>query len=216
MEISIHRLVTGRVTKNPIFLTTEKDRAWFLTLWAEPIDGVIILYYGLLSASNRPQKEPVNASKKDPVMAYKIYTDGACTGNPGPGGYCAIILCNGKEDIISGNHRNTTNNRMEIQAVIAALTTIKSPAKIELISDSQYVINALSKGWAKAWKKNGWMKSDGKRAQNTDLWETLLQLTQKHQMTYTWVKGHASNPYNNRCDAIAVEESHKATSGKIV
>lgn len=97
-----------------------------------------------------------------------------------------------------------------MMAFIEALETIENPSVIEILSDSQYVINGMSKGWAKAWRRNGWRKSDGKPALNADLWEDLLKAAEKHNITYTWVKGHASNPYNNRCDAIAVQESHKA------
>ena len=110
---------------------------------------------------------------------------------------------------LSGGEAETTNNRMELTAVIRALSALKEPCRVELYSDSKYVIDALEKGWAKGWKKRGWVKSDKKPALNPDLWEQLLTLTEVHEMVYHWVKGHAENPYNNRCDEMAVAESRK-------
>lgn len=133
-----------------------------------------------------------------------IYTDGACSGNPGPGGWGAILRYNGMEKEISGGEKNTTNNRMELMAVISALECLKEPCVVQLYSDSKYVIDALNLGWAVSWRKKGWIKSDKKPALNVDLWERLLTLTEKHEMHYHWVKGHANNQYNNRCDALAV------------
>ena len=133
-----------------------------------------------------------------------IYTDGACSGNPGPGGWGAVLMYGQHKKEISGGDPATTNNRMELTAVIAALSLLKEPCAVDLYSDSKYVIDALEKGWA--W---GWVKSDKKPALNPDLWEELLRLTQIHKLTYHWVKGHASNPYNNRCDELAVAESKK-------
>ena len=138
-----------------------------------------------------------------------IYTDGACSGNPGPGGWGAILEFNGAEKELSGGEPSTTNNRMELTAVISALSLLKEPCQVELYSDSKYVIDALEKGWAWGWKKRGWVKSDKKPALNPDLWEQLLALTQVHKLTCHWVKGHAENPYNNRCDQLAVAESRK-------
>lgn len=138
-----------------------------------------------------------------------IYTDGACSGNPGPGGWGAVLLYGAHKKEISGGERRTTNNRMELTAVIEALRLLKEPCAVALYSDSKYVIDALEKGWAKGWKKRGWVKSDKKPALNPDLWEVLLELTAVHQVTYHWVKGHASNPLNNRCDEMAVAESRK-------
>ena len=139
----------------------------------------------------------------------EIYTDGACSGNPGPGGWGAVLRYNGREKEISGGEAQTTNNRMELTAVIAALECLKEPCAVELYSDSKYVIDALSKGWAVSWRKKGWIKSDKKPALNVDLWERLLKLTEAHEMHYHWVKGHADNEYNNRCDALAVAEREK-------
>lgn len=142
-----------------------------------------------------------------------IYTDGACSGNPGPGGWGAILSFHGVEKEISGGEAETTNNRMELTAVIEALACLKEPCRVDLYSDSTYVINALEKGWVYGWKKKGWIKSDKKPALNVDLWERLLPLIATHDMTYHWVKGHASNPKNNRCDELAVAESHKFARG---
>ena len=138
-----------------------------------------------------------------------IYTDGACSGNPGPGGWGAILKYKEIERELSGGEAATTNNRMELTAVIAALECLKEPCAVELYSDSKYVIDALSKGWAVSWRKKGWIKSDKKPALNVDLWERLLKLTEAHEMHYHWVKGHADNEYNNRCDALAVAEREK-------
>ena len=143
------------------------------------------------------------------MKIVQIYTDGACSGNPGPGGWGAILSYNGHEKELSGGEKNTTNNRMELTGVISALEALKEPCEVELYSDSKYVIDALSKGWAKSWKEKNWIKSDKKPALNPDLWEKLLSLTEKHLMHYHWVKGHAENEFNNRCDRMAVEEREK-------
>ena len=135
-----------------------------------------------------------------------IYTDGACSGNPGPGGWGAILSYNGVEKELSGGEKQTTNNRMELTGVISALKALKEPCIVELYSDSKYVVDALEKGWAVSWQKKGWVKSDKKPALNPDLWETLLALCSIHEVHCHWVKGHAENPYNNRCDALAVEQ----------
>jgi len=138
-----------------------------------------------------------------------IYTDGACSGNPGPGGWAAILIYMGREKVLSGGERETTNNRMELTAVIEALKALKEPCTVQLYSDSKYVIDALSKGWARSWQKKGWIKSDRKPALNVDLWEVLLSLCDRHEVICHWVKGHADNEYNARCDALAVEEREK-------
>ena len=139
------------------------------------------------------------------MKTVTIYTDGACSGNPGPGGWGAILCYNGIEKELSGGEKQTTNNRMELTGVISALSALKEPCIVELWSDSKYVIDALEKGWAQGWRKRGWVKSDKKPALNPDLWEPLLELTEKHEMHYHWVKGHADNEKNNRCDQMAVE-----------
>ena len=128
---------------------------------------------------------------------------------PGPGGWGAILEYNGTEKEISGGAAETTNNRMELTAVIEALVLLKEPCAVELYSDSKYVIDALEKGWVYGWKKKGWVKADKKPAQNVDLWERLLPLTARHQLRYHWVKGHAENEKNERCDRLAVAESKK-------
>ena len=143
------------------------------------------------------------------MKTVTLYTDGACSGNPGPGGWGAILSYQGHEKELSGGESTTTNNRMELTAVIEGLKALKEPCIVELYSDSKYVIDGLSKGWAVSWQKNGWRKADKKPALNPDLWEILLGLTQMHEMRYHWVKGHADNPKNNRCDEMAVAESKK-------
>lgn len=143
------------------------------------------------------------------MKTVTIYTDGACSGNPGPGGWGAILSYKGMEKEISGGEAETTNNRMELTAVIQALALLKEPCVVELYSDSKYVIDALEKGWVYGWQKKGWIKSDKKPALNADLWEQLLALTARHQLRYHWVKGHGSNEKNNRCDQMAVAESKR-------
>ena len=144
-----------------------------------------------------------------PETTVEIFSDGACSGNPGPGGYGAILRWNGKEKELSGGNASTTNNRMELTAVIRGLQALKEPCTVELYSDSKYVIDALEKGWAWGWKKRGWVKSDKKPALNPDLWDELLRLESVHTLRYHWVKGHAENEFNNRCDELAVAESRK-------
>ena len=143
------------------------------------------------------------------MKTVTLYTDGACSGNPGPGGWGAILEYMGHRREMSGGERETTNNRMELTAVIKGLMALKEPCVVELYSDSKYVIDGLSKGWAVSWRSRGWVKADKKPALNPDLWEQLLALTEKHQMRYHWVKGHAENPDNNRCDELAVAEWKK-------
>ena len=138
------------------------------------------------------------------MKTVTIYTDGACSGNPGPGGWGAILRYKNIEKELSGGEAHTTNNRMELLGVINALQALKEPCIVELWSDSKYVVDALEKGWAEGWRKRGWVKPDKKPALNPDLWEQLLELTRRHEMRCHWVKGHADNPYNNRCDALAV------------
>ena len=140
------------------------------------------------------------------MKTVTLYTDGACSGNPGPGGWGAILEYNGREKELSGGEENTTNNRMELTAVIQGLKALKEPCIVELYSDSKYVIDGLSKGWAASWRKNGWKKADKKPALNPDLWGELLDLVAQHQVQYHWVKGHAENPKNNRCDEMAVAQ----------
>ena len=138
-----------------------------------------------------------------------IYTDGACSGNPGPGGWGAILEWNGREKELSGGEAETTNNRMELSGVIFALSALKEPCAVDLYTDSKYVFDAVDKGWVYTWRKNGWRKADKKPALNVDLWERLLPLLEAHRVTWHWVKGHAENEKNNRCDALAVAQSRK-------
>ena len=147
--------------------------------------------------------------RRNSMKNVTIYTDGACSGNPGPGGWGAVLKYGAHERELSGGEAQTTNNRMELTAVIEALRLLKEPCEVELYSDSKYVIDALSKGWVYGWKKKGWIKSDKKPALNVDLWERLLPLIAAHDIRYHWVKGHAENEYNNRCDELAVAESRK-------
>ena len=132
-----------------------------------------------------------------------IYTDGACSGNPGPGGWAAILLCGDKKKELSGGEKQTTNNRMELLAVISALEALKKPCMVDLYSDSQYVVNAIRLGWLRSWQAAGWKRKGGP-VMNVELWQRLLPLLQTHEVNFTWVKGHASNAYNNRCDELAV------------
>lgn len=143
------------------------------------------------------------------MKTVTVYTDGACSGNPGPGGWGAILRYNGKEKELSGAEKETTNNRMELLGVISALEALKEPCTVELYSDSKYVIDALSKGWAVSWRKKGWKKADKKPALNPDLWARLLDLCDIHEVNCHWVRGHAENEYNNRCDALAVAAREK-------
>ena len=143
------------------------------------------------------------------MKKVNIYTDGACKGNPGPGGWGAILVYKGIEREMSGGDASTTNNRMELTAVIEALEALKEPCEVELCSDSRYVLDALTKGWAVSWRANGWKKADKKPALNSELWDRLLTLAERHKMSYVWVKGHEGHPYNERCDAMAVAEAEK-------
>jgi len=143
------------------------------------------------------------------MKTVTVYTDGACSGNPGPGGWGVILRYNGAEKELSGGEAQTTNNRMELTGVIAALRALKEPCAVELYSDSRYVVDALEKGWAESWRKKGWIKADKKPALNVDLWEELLTLAGRHRLRCHWVKGHADNEYNERCDRLAVSEREK-------
>ena len=135
----------------------------------------------------------------------EIYTDGACTGNPGKGGYGAVLIYNGNEKRISRRFRKTTNNRMELMAAIESLQLLKEPCNVTLYSDSKYLTDAINQKWLDSWQKNGWKKSDRKEVLNTDLWQELVKLTSVHNVTFVWVKGHAGDTYNEICDAMAVD-----------
>ena len=132
-----------------------------------------------------------------------IYTDGACRGNPGAGGWGAVLVCDGREKELSGGEALTTNNRMELLAAISALSALKVPCEVTLTSDSKYLVDAIEKGWAVSWREKGWRRADKSPALNPDLWERLLELLEIHDVTFVWVKGHAGHPYNERCDVLA-------------
>ena len=138
-----------------------------------------------------------------------IYTDGACSGNPGAGGYCSILIYNGVEKVVSGSEADTTNNRMEILAVIKGLECLKEPCEVNLYSDSQYVVDAFNQGWIVSWQNNGWRTANKKEVKNIHLWQRLLELCSTHKLNFIKVKGHSDNEYNNRCDKIAVSEYKK-------
>lgn len=139
------------------------------------------------------------------MKTVEIYTDGACSGNPGPGGWGVVLRCGSAEKELSGGEENTTNNRMELTAAIEGLSALKEPCKVLLTTDSKYVSDGITKGWAESWRKNGWRKADKKPALNPDLWERLLELVKIHDVKINWVKGHAGHPENERCDKLAVE-----------
>ncbi len=138
-----------------------------------------------------------------------LYTDGACSGNPGPGGYAAILIYNNIEKEVVGGQKDTTNNKMEMMAVIKGLEMLKEPCEVEVYSDSAYVVNSIEKGWIYSWRKNGWKKADKKEVKNIELWERLLKQLEIHKVTFNKVKGHAQDELNNRCDKLAVEQREK-------
>ncbi|KAF5072968.1 Ribonuclease HI [anaerobic digester metagenome] len=145
------------------------------------------------------------------MKSIVIYTDGACSGNPGAGGYGAVMLYGTARKELSGGYRKTTNNRMEVLAVIKGLEALKEPCSVKLYSDSKYVVDAIEKGWAKKWRSQGWMRNNKEKASNVDLWERLLALLEIHQVSFIWVKGHADNPENERCDQLARAAIQKNT-----
>lgn len=148
------------------------------------------------------------------INEVTIYTDGACSGNPGPGGWAAILMAGGAKKELSGGERDTTNNRMELMAVIEGLAALKRPCKVDIYSDSAYVVNAFSQNWIEKWIRNGWKNSAKAEVANSDLWKRLLELTTMHQVTFHKVKGHADNEFNNRCDELAVAEWKKLSEDK--
>ena len=140
------------------------------------------------------------------MKTVTIYTDGACSGNPGPGGWGAILMYGPHKKEMSGGEPQTTNNRMELTGVIQALSALKYPCKVRVTTDSRYVVDGITKGWAQGWKKRGWKKSDGKPALNPELWERLLELLAIHDVEFAWIKGHAGHEENERCDRLAVAQ----------
>lgn len=143
------------------------------------------------------------------MKEVEIYTDGACSGNPGPGGWGAILMFGEHKKEMSGGTKQTTNNRMELTAAIEAMKALKEPCKVKLYSDSAYLVNCFQQGWYKGWIKNGWKNSKKQPVENKDLWMELLSLMDIHQVQYIKVKGHADNEYNNRCDELAVAATPK-------
>lgn len=137
------------------------------------------------------------------MKKVEIYTDGACRGNPGKGGWGAILVYGDKKKELCGGEKETTNNRMELTAAIEALSALKEPCEVTMTSDSQYLINGITKGWAVSWREKGWKKADKSPALNPDLWQKLLELLEIHKVEFIWVKGHAGHPYNERCDELA-------------
>ncbi len=148
------------------------------------------------------------------MKKVELYSDGACSGNPGPGGYGTILVYEGREKEFSGGEKNTTNNRMELTGAIVGLEALKYPCEVILYSDSKYLVDAVNLGWVYGWKKKGWIKSDKKPALNVDLWEKLLPLLEKHKVTFVWVKGHNGHEYNERCDRLAVAAAEKVMNNK--
>lgn len=148
------------------------------------------------------------------MKEVKIYTDGACSGNPGPGGYAAILIYNGIEKEIVGAEKNTTNNKMEMMAVLKALESLKEPCKVTLYSDSAYLVNSINNKWVYSWKKNNWVKSDKSKAKNVDIWESILKQLDIHKVEFKKVKGHSNNEYNNRCDKLAVKQRELVSKEK--
>ena len=148
------------------------------------------------------------------MKEVELYTDGSCSGNPGPGGWGAILRFRGLEKELSGGERETTNNRMELIAAIRGLEALKEPCRVALYTDSQYIANAINQHWLVNWKKRGWKKADKSPVLNRELWEALDAQLSRHDVTFHWVKGHADNAYNNRCDALAVAQTRKMQSAR--
>ena len=145
----------------------------------------------------------------DSLKKVLIYTDGACSGNPGAGGYGTLLIYNEYRQELSGGFRLTTNNRMEMMAAIVGLETLNTKCNVTLYTDSRYLVDAITKGWAKKWRANNWKRNKKESAKNHDLWQQLLDLCEKHEVNFVWVKGHAGHPENEYCDHLAVEASQK-------
>ena len=146
------------------------------------------------------------------MKRVELYTDGACRGNPGPGGWGAILVYHGKEKELSGGEESTTNNRMELMAAIAGMSALREPCEIVLTSDSKYLVDAINKGWLASWKRNGWRKADKSAVLNVELWQKIDSLLEIHEVSFVWVHGHTGHPYNERCDALATAYADKFKS----
>ena len=167
------------------------------------------------SLNSQPAKSAKPVINKKPRSASKpsgdtiiIYTDGACTGNPGKGGYGAVIIDGDRREELSDGYKLTTNNRMEMMGAIAALESLPSNSQVKLHTDSKYIVDAVVKGWAKKWQKNGWKRNSKEMAKNPDLWQEILDLCKIHDVEFAWVKGHSGIPENERCDRLAVDAAH--------
>ena len=147
------------------------------------------------------------------MKKVNLYTDGACKGNPGPGGYGAILEYNGLEKVMSDGNKSTTNNRMELMAAIVGLETLKEPCEVMLYSDSKYLVDAIEKGWLANWRRNNWRKSDKSPVLNVDLWERLIVQLERHKVILNWIKGHNGHPQNERCDRLAVAAAERVMLG---
>lgn len=184
--------------------------------------AIILRAIAIMAKSYTEQKQtkptdpsPVTTTTKNRSNGITIYTDGACEGNPGPGGWAAIVIYeDGSEQAFSGGNSETTNNRMELMAPIAALESLREPSVVTVYSDAKYVVDGVEKGWARSWRGKGWVRSNGQPALNPDLWQRLLEAIDRHtKVTFQWVKGHAGNPYNERCDKLAIEAAARAKRG---
>ena len=176
---------------------------------AENLEYDTEMLSNILKVNKYPAKKKIKTDKTQITNQITIYTDGACSGNPGAGGWGALLMTGNKQKEISGYDPSTTNNKMELTAVIVALETLKQPCNVELYSDSAYVVNALLQGWLENWKSNGWKGADKKPVKNIELWQRLDHLLSIHNVNFNKVKGHADNPYNNRCDELATGEIAK-------
>ena len=183
------------------FVTIEEAREWLKSMESGSLPAGRKVCDKKGSRAETAVPDPEQALKAGTVV---IYTDGGCSYNPGPGGYGVVILRGGQRLELSGGFRLTTNNRMELAACIEGLKELETPSKVTVISDSKYLVDAATKGWARKWRKNGWMRTKIDAAENYDLWEQLLSLCEKHDVQFVWVKGHAGNTENECCDRLAV------------
>jgi ribonuclease HI len=199
------------------FQTIEEAREWLREIQGGGVPKQKTFGFPGFDEEKKPTKKPMKKpAKKDPENdsnieqdlkkgTVVIYTDGGCIDNPGPGGYGTVLLSGKKRKELSGGFRSTTNNRMELTACIEGLKALKTPCTVKLFSDSQYVVNGITKGWARRWKQKGWMRKADQPAENADLWAQLLDLCDTHKVEFNWVRGHAGNRENERCDQLAGE-----------